>query len=109
MKKILYKFPNNTWAHFCYLPDGYSNHSTDSLNGRITKWAKEEFGLELNSVEDIVTLKNHIRDKYKEVYPDLYYDISKNYDMQGWTRVWVLQHLREEANEQVATDNSSGL
>lgn len=99
MKKILYKLPSNQWIHFCYLPDSYSSSADDNLNTLIDKWAKEEFNLVLATPEDMVVLKHQIRDKYREIYPDLYYDLSKNYDLQGWTRVWLLHHLKEEAHE----------
>ena len=90
------------WVHLCYA-DGniYSEYMLKHsdlgyMNGVIAAWAEKDFGVNLamNSMEDILTLKNLVKDFYKEKYPEIYRD--SNTDRQGWLRLWINNKMREE-------------
>lgn len=88
------------WVHLCYIDSELYREFvkiTDehmNLNGFLSNWCNEDFEvkLEMNSPEDLSTLRNLIRDHYKERYPELYRD--NRIDRQGWTRVWIANKMR---------------
>lgn len=91
------------WLHLCYVDtDVYvkfvslSGGTEEQLNDTLSKWCKEEFNVDLPmaTLEDLSTLRDLIKEKYRVEYPDLYRD-SKT-DRQGWTRIWVTEKMRKE-------------
>lgn len=103
---------SNTWVHFCYVQkDIYdqflstSKSSEDQLNNILSRWCFEEFGVKLlmDKPEDLATLKELIKDRYKSMYPEFYRDSST--DRQGWTRIWVNHKMREEIEKNGESGN----
>lgn len=92
------------WVHLCYadkeIYDKYmlQNHS-ESMNLILSRWIEEDFGkvLEINSAEDIATLKSLVKEFYKHKYPDIYRD--SNIDRQGWMRLWITSKMKEELKD----------
>nr|DAH73208.1 MAG TPA: hypothetical protein [Caudoviricetes sp.] len=97
------KKKNPMWTHFCYVnSDVYSAFfdtfglTADEFPSYLTKWTREDFNLELD-----FTMNNHIRilkelviDKYKQLYPHMYYnDVVDNH---GWMRVWLSEKMGKE-------------
>lgn len=91
------------WVHFCYLNpeicDAFlkaTNTKQKNLSKWLTKWAKEDFHWEIDFTEysHIQLLKELVIDKYKSVYPHLYY--NKAVDTHGWMRCWVSEKMGKE-------------
>lgn len=89
------------WVHFCYVApktklkfDALVNVLKQSPNHWVNKWAREQFDLEVDTWEDLDTLKAEIRASYKLLYPDIFVD--SNTDNQGWLRVWYTQNMELE-------------
>lgn len=108
MTKIVIKLLNEEtdrieWVHLCYFDKNLYNTylekkgvlSTD-LNSIISRWCKEDFGIDLNMSrkEDIIILKTIVKDFYKTAYPDVY--IESETDHQGWFRVWLTRKMKED-------------
>jgi hypothetical protein len=102
LTKILFKLTDGNWVHFCYIDERYKNY-LPKLNTLVKAWAKKDFGLGLDTLEDINTLKRQIIAYYKKLYPLLVRDST--FDVQGWTRIWVTEHLKGELeDEEKVTD-----
>ena len=91
------------WVHFCYtdkiLTDRFETEfkpPTDDpmYSYWVSKWAYEDFGIVVNSWEDLEELKIVIKNMYKSIYPELY--LESAIDKQGWSRVWVNKHMDKE-------------
>ena len=101
-KKIQFRLSNGGQVHFCYVPEEVKDEFDSKIEGVprssnywIIKWAAEDFGIvNISTYDDVEDLKNHIKLKYKELYPELYLESST--DQQGWTRVWFTQHIEKE-------------
>ena len=100
--KILVKVHNSkdwVWRHFCYVPTDLVaeyEKSGSKLSDAIIKWAKEDTGISICSLDTLKTAKNNIKALYKEKYPDMY--LEGETDSQGWARLWVIEHIKEEIN-----------
>lgn len=94
------------WVHLCYA-DGntyaeYLNEhpntseSSEFMNTTLSRWAKEDFDIDLamDNLEDMATLKSHVKELYREKYPEIYRD--SNTDRQGWLRLWVNNKMKED-------------
>lgn len=89
------------WVHFCYVDTKlYTKFLTiidseEELNGILSAWCKEDFGVDLSMAtsEDLQTLRDLIKEHYKNKYPEVYRDSST--DRQGWTRIWVTENMRK--------------
>lgn len=98
LKKIQVKLQKNkVWVHFCYIPSHYidmlSTKDPRDITHFIKVWADLDFNVVLNKKEDVAILKNKIKTYYKNKYPEIYMD--SNIDDQGWSRVWVIDHVKE--------------
>lgn len=90
------------WIHFCYVDDELYkkfiaiHEDGISLNDLLARWCKKDFNIDskMDKLEDVSQLKNLIKDVYKERYPELFRDSRT--DRQGWTRIWVMEKMREE-------------
>lgn len=93
------------WVHFCYVPvevkerfDKYVNTNNFYSNYWIAQWAYNEFNLmEIDTPEGMSALKEAIKNKYRERYPELY--VESNTDKQGWLRVWYTENMERELRE----------
>ena len=87
----------NFWFHFCYIPeelglaynDKFKTYNMDAL---IKAWLKQDFGFEVVYMEDIYEAKELIKQKYAELYPDVF--INNDGDRQGWSRVWLAEKVK---------------
>lgn len=107
-RKLILKLVNEVtdkveWIHLCYIDNAlYSKFlkatelCTTDMNDIISRWAKEDFNIELNmsSSKDIEILKELIKDFYKRAHPELV--IESATDRQGWVRVWITKKMKEE-------------
>lgn len=89
MFKVMIKLKDGSWTHFCYLDNKYRDSALD-----VKTWAKQDFNLCLESSEDLVKLKEHIKERYRQKYPYIFR--YTRIDAQGWTRIWVTEHLEGE-------------
>ena len=93
------------WVHLCYADEAvYKDYLLKHphggyMNAVISKWAKQDFDVELtmDTNEDLNTLKNLVKEKYKEKYPEVYRD--SNTDRQGWLRLWLNNKMKEESTD----------
>jgi hypothetical protein len=96
---------NPIWSHFCYVPSDIKNRFDNLVNTQnfltnywVALWAHSEFDLfQIDTPESIQTLKETIKNKYRERYPELYVD--SNTDKQGWLRVWYTENMEKELKE----------
>lgn len=91
------------WVHFCYVPKALKTQfesivNPDNLGGIYNKWvndwANEDFGMTVETWDDLEELRAILKNMYKEMYPELYRDNVT--DIQGWNRVWVNKHIKKE-------------
>lgn len=91
------------WEHVCYVPrDVYldflrsKNIERFEIADYMSRWARIDFNIDLSmtTMRDLQILKALIRDKYQTVYP--YISRNSKTDHQGWTRVWMTQHIEKE-------------
>lgn len=91
------------WTHFCYVnPEVFDAflHVTKTRRTQIakwlTKWAEEDFNWQIDFTEysHIKLLKELVIDKYRRVYPHMYYNNAV--DTHGWMRVWVSEKMGKE-------------
>lgn len=108
MTKIVIKLLNEDtdrveWVHLCYFDKDLYNKFlekkellTTDMNSIISRWFKEDFGIELSMSrkQDITVLKAVVKDFYRTAYPDIYVDSET--DHQGWLRVWLTRKMKED-------------
>lgn len=106
LTKILIKISEgntNKWIHLCYIPESlYEAYRTQlpdhllNLNETLSKWAKEDFDVDLavTEAEGLETLKSLVKEHYKQAYPDVY--LEQTTDRQGWLRVWIVKKMKED-------------
>lgn len=108
LKKIQIKVIDSTtdkvtWEHIAYasaeLYDKFLKEmgcSREDYAKYISKWAYQDFNYKTNMAykQDIAVLKNIIRERYREVYPNIF--IDGNTDRQGWTRTWLTKKMEQE-------------
>ena len=94
------------WSHFCYVPkdvkdtfDRTVNTEAKTSNHYINLWAKQDFDCNVTETSDLTmdgfeTLKTAIKEKYKNIYPELY--MESNIDTMGWMRLWYTEHMKKE-------------
>lgn len=94
---------NPMWTHFCYVnSDIYSaffqtlDLTVEEFPSFLTKWTREDFNLQLDFTKnnDIRILKALIIDRFKELYPHMYYNAVV--DNNGWMRVWLSEKMGKE-------------
>lgn len=91
------------WDHFCYAPkDLYlkflENRGIErfELAEYLQRWCLLDFNCDLpmTRAQDIIVLRELILDKYEKIFP--YLSRPSNTDRQGWTRVWLCEHMERE-------------
>ena len=87
----------NFWFHFCYLPVdlslAYNNKfKTYNMDALIKAWLKKDFNFEVVYMEDIYEAKELIKQRYSEMYPDVF--LGSEGDRQGWARVWLVEKIK---------------
>lgn len=108
LQKVLIKVINDdtdqvSWEHIAYADSRLYKHflkkmgcSRSEFAEFITKWAKQDFNIDLLMAHknDILILKRLIKDRYKKAQPYVY--IETETDRQGWVRVWLTRKMMEE-------------
>ena len=100
------KYPEPRWIHMCYIDRTLHNAYTAQVhhvnNESLSKWCKEDFGvdMEVKTDADLNKLKDMVKDLYSEKYPELYYESTT--DHQGWFRIWVQNKMKEELDGKVS-------
>jgi len=98
--KVMVKIHNGkefVWRHFCYVPSELLNKYGKSgveLSENIVKWAETDTEVKIVDLRSLRLAKSKIKALYKHKYPDLY--LENDIDKQGWNRLWVIEHIREE-------------
>lgn len=91
------------WIHLCYMnPEIYNAFfetfqiEKADLADFLAKWVKEDWNLILGftKASDIAILRELVIDKYKKIYPFMYF--SGITDYHGWVRVWVSEKMGKE-------------
>lgn len=85
------------WKHFSYVPSDLVNaYEKDGakLSDAIIRWAKSDTGVDISDSRSLRLAKSKIKALYKDKYPDMY--LENDIDSQGWTRLWVIEHIKEE-------------
>ena len=109
MTKIVIKLLNEAtdrveWVHLCYMDRDLYNQflkrkelSSNDLNAELSRWCKEDFGIELamSRKQDILVLKGIVKDFYRTAHPDLFVE-NQSTDHQGWFRVWITRKIKED-------------
>ena len=93
----------DAWVHFCYVNPLLKRAFDDECNKSgylniewLNKWSKAQFGLKVDTWEDLEKLKEAIRASYKDIYPEIFVDSPT--DNQGWLRIWYTQNMKLEMN-----------
>lgn len=91
------------WVHLCYINPTILEAFLDVTHAKkkqmskwITKWAEEDFNWRIDFTEynHIHLLKELVINKYKTIYPHLYYNDAV--DTHGWMRCWVSEKMGKE-------------
>lgn len=97
------KLKNPMWTHLCYINseiyEGFFNTlniSVEEFPSFLTKWVRDDFNIDLDftTTNDIRILKELVIDKYKQLYPHMYY--NSLVDNHGWLRVWLSEKMGKE-------------
>lgn len=108
LRKVLIKVVNedhdrSEWTHISYIDRNLYDRFIESkridtidLNDYLSRWAKEDFNIDLamSSKNDIRVLKILVKNFYKRAHPELF--INSSTDRQGWFRVWLTKKIKEE-------------
>ena len=91
------------WTHVCYINskiykaffDTFQIEKAD-LADFLSKWVKEDWNLMMDFTKsnDIRVLRELVIDKYKQLYPFMYFNYVT--DTHGWVRVWVSEKMGKE-------------
>lgn len=65
-----------------------------ALSEKIIKWAEADTGVKIVDLRSLRLAKSKIKALYRHKYPDLY--LENDIDKQGWNRLWVIEHIKEE-------------
>lgn len=87
----------NFWFHFCYVPKQLwlqyaERFKVANMDAQVKAWLKQDFGFEVIHMDDIYKAKEHIKQLYAEVYPDVF--LENDGDRQGWSRVWLTEKIK---------------
>ena len=91
------------WTHLCYVNADICDAFLEVTHSKrrqmakwITKWAEEDFNWVIDFTEytHIKLLKELVIDKYRRIYPHLYYNNAV--DTHGWMRCWVSEKMGKE-------------
>lgn len=89
------------WRHFSYVPSAlvnlYEKNGT-KLSEAILGWVKSDTGVDITDYASLLLAKSKIREIYKSKFPDMY--LESDIDRQGWVRLWVIEHIKEELNNE---------
>ena len=97
--------PNNKteyWSHFCYVDVALKtkfNAFTDTpMKDWVIRWSRKDFNMpDLDTTKDLDKLKSKIRHTYAQLFPTIYRQMET--DRQGWVRIWLSDHIREELSK----------
>ena len=71
----------------------------------VAKWAKKDFNIiNFTTYKDVVNLRNRILMDAEDKYPDIFLSSSAENDPQGWVRVWLKQHVKDEIRKHFGRD-----
>jgi len=85
------------WRHFCYTPaqpyDEFKERfcQIKHITEYVRLWAEQDFGISLTDYTSLREIKEHIKERYKALFPKLHIEGSTDY--QGWTRVWLAEKI----------------
>ena len=91
------------WTHLCYvnpeIVDEFlriTKTKQKQMSKWLTKWAEEDFNwvIDFTEYSHIKLLKELVIDKYRRVYPHLYYNNAV--DNHGWMRCWISEKMGKE-------------
>lgn len=88
----------NFWFHFCYISKDLwvrytKRFKVQNIDSQVKMWIAQDFDIEITTMEDLYTVKDHIKEIYSKIYPDVYMDSVG--DRQGWVRVWLTDKLKK--------------
>jgi hypothetical protein len=100
--KVIVKVNNlkgqKVWRHFCYAPSAlvlqFENTVHKKLSDAVLEWAERDAGIAVTDSKSLKEFKDKIKDIYCHRYPDMF--LGGDTDSQGWTRLWVVEHIKEE-------------
>ena len=86
------------WMHFCYLQNSYASRYrqktfSTNMDAHIKAWLKQDFGLDVVTMDDVYKAKELIKKRYAELYPDVF--LENEGDRQGWSRVWLTEKINK--------------
>lgn len=93
------------WTHLAYVPLEINNKFLEATKGKfmdynqwLNKFADQDFGIKrVEFWEDLYELRQAVRDKYRQLYPELHLiEEDAKTDQYGWMRVWLVSHMVEE-------------
>lgn len=107
MLKVIHEDRNTSkkpmWTHFCYINSNIYDTFFEAFNLEkedlpllLSRWTKDDFNLDLDFTKnnDIRILKTLVIDRYKQLYPHMYYNAV--IDNHGWLRVWLSEKMGKE-------------
>lgn len=89
------------WRHFSYVPSDLIlqyERNGNKLSEAIIRWAQLDTGVTITDINSLKLAKSKIKALYKHKYPDMY--LENEIDNQGWNRLWVIEHIKEELNHE---------
>lgn len=105
-RKIMLKVDRGgsiVWVHLCYVnPEilevflKVTGTKQRQMVKWITRWTEEDFNwvIDFTEYSHIKLLKELVIDKYRRVYPHLYYNNAV--DTHGWMRCWISEKMGKE-------------
>lgn len=93
------------WTHLAYVPLDINKkfmvatkRKFMDYNQWLNKWAEKDFGIKrVEFWEDLYQLRQCVRDRYRELYPELHLiEEDAKTDQYGWMRVWIVTHMMRE-------------
>lgn len=92
------------WEHVCYVPmDIYTEfceklhvNKDEEFADYVAEWFFYEFSIPLSmtTLRDLIIFQDCVRERYKTLYPDMYYNLSATDE--EWVRVWMVRQMRGE-------------
>lgn len=105
-RKIMLKVDRGgdvVWVHLCYVnPEIFevflevTGTKQRQMVKWVTRWTEEDFNwvIDFTEYSHIKLLKELVIDKYRRVYPHLYYNNAV--DTHGWMRCWISEKMGKE-------------
>lgn len=80
--------------HFTNIPVYPNTIWRESMSNMVKRYAKEDFGLDIVTYEDLAKLRRLIRKRYMPDFGDIVNNQCR-FDRYGFNRLWLLGHVED--------------